>query len=888
MKEPAILAESGALTSAARLSAMLAHPTLAVAVTERGRIRRCNTAWSTLFALPSDVSVESHLISLFPNANSADRFEQALRSAVDSNPAFVRVEYMLVRRDGVPFMAEVIVHSVGGEAGQPSGLSTDAVWQVRDITAERELRRELRDLEAYYRALSTYQWDLTFVIDRRDCISFASPSVETALGWRANALLGEPFSTLLATSGAVGAMQWLRGGRAEKHASLSGYRLRVRHQNGETRVLECRLRNCVDMPRISGLVVNARDVTDRVDEEERELESRKRALALRDRLFEIATAIAGFFEDRVTLLLRAACDDIGASSADFWVLDDRPEQLRCTQGYAAIRDGDASGVDRTGMTFDLGRFERYARELRSLRPLVIDDIRRHDAVDDEHRQSLIAAGLGAILEFPIAQDGALVGVLSIAQANGPRLWRTEEIDFAGGISLLIAGSLAVHERENVVGQAEQMANLDRLTSVLNRSSGEFELACRVEQARSNDETLVVALLDIDLFKEINDGYGHAQADALLAAIAQLLVEMTGPGALVARMGGDEFLITCSETVVGDADTLLQRVIDRLASEPLVPTIEQRIGASVGVARFPFDGDESEALLSAAESALFEAKSRGRQQVFAFNHWLSEKISLQRDLDVEINDALGRNEFCMFYQPQVSFSTGQVVGMEALLRWQHPTRGLLLPETFIGAALHRGMIDTITKWVVTQVCEQIVAWRKAGRTVEIPVSVNVTGRQFHDRRLPAIVASALMKSALPARMLMLEVTEESLAGNHDGTERVVRELAKLGVRVSIADFKFDDASLGWLSRIDVAQLKIDKRFVQGIPDDAISSVLIDAVVALGNRLDYQVVAEGVETRAQFDRLVAIGCSAGQGFHFGAPLSALELQDFLGARQDARVH
>ena len=867
---------------------MLAHPTLAVAIIERGRIRRCNGAWTLLFALPNDVSVESHLISLFPNANSADRFEQALRHAVDDNPSLIRVEHMLVRRDGVPFMAEAIVSPTGGGTEQPASLGVDAIWQVRDITAERELRREIRDLEAYYRALSTYQWDLTFVIDRRDCISFASPSVETALGWRTNALLGEPFSTLLATSGAVGAMQWLRGARAEKNATLEGYRLRVRHQNGEPRVLECRLRNCVDVPRITGLVINARDVTEDVEGEERDVSARKRTDMLRDRLFEIATAIAGFYEDRVLLLLRAACDDIGASSADLWEFDERAAQLRCTHGYAPLRDAESAGIDRTGTTFDLQRALSYAREIRSQRPIVVDDIRHHETIDSEHRQMLIASGIGSMVEFPIAHDGALVGVLSIARAGGAHAWRAEEVDFAGGISLLIAAALAIRERENVVEQVERMSSVDQLTSLANRSSGEFDLARRVEEARMTDQSLVVALLDLDLFKEINDGYGHSQGDALLAAIARLLVDMAGEDSLVARMGGDEFLIVCKEAVVGDADALLQRILDRLGSETLVAEIEQRVGGSVGVARFPFDGDEAEVLLSAAESSLHEAKARGRQQVFAFNHRLSEKINLQRDLDVEIADALGRDEFCMFYQPQVSLATGEVVGMEALLRWQHPTRGLLLPITFIAAALHRGMIDTITKWVVTQVCEQIVAWRRAGSVVEIPVSVNVTGRQFHDRRLPAIVASALMKSALPARMLMLEITEESLDGNHDATERVVRELAKLGVRVSIADFKFDQKSLDWLRRIDVAQLKIERRFVQGLPDDNISCVLIDAVVALGRRLEYQVVAEGVETRAQYERLVQIGCDAGQGFHFGAPLAAQELQDFLGARQGARVH
>ena len=226
----------------------------------------------------------------------------------------------------------------------------------------------------------------------------------------------------------------------------------------------------------------------------------------------------------------------------------------------------------------------------------------------------------------------------------------------------------------------------------------------------------------------------------------------------------------------------------------------------------------------------------------------------------------------------------MIGLEALLRWQHPRRGLLLPDAFMGAALHRGLIDTITKWVVVQVCEQIAAWRRGG-VAELPVSVNVTGRQFHDRRLPAIVAGALMKSGLPARLLILEVTEESLMGNDIATERVVKELSRLGVRIAIGDFGVGYSSLASLRRLLVSQIKLDRGFIGALRDDPGSGVIVGAVIEMAKRLKYQVIAEGIETRQQMDHLRAAGCQAGQGFYFGAPLSAEEIRRFIDDKSKA---
>ncbi len=884
------------IDASTRAAAMLEHPTLAVAAIHKGRIRRSNAIWNALFALRTDVSVEPHLVTLFPSANSADRFERGLAAELATKGMTACIEHMLVRRDGAAFMAEVVVHQF--DAGDAEhALAADAVWQVRDITAERELRRELRELEEYYRALSTYQWDLTFVVDRKDRVSFASPSVETALGYRPHAILGEPFASMLEPESAAASMQWLRSARQPNdERPRDSFPLRVAHRDGGHRVLSCRLRNCLDVPRIAGVVINAHDVTEEVLEEELTLAADRRAVRLRERLFDLATAPAQAFDDRIAALLKATCEGLATSSTSFWQASEESRLLECRHSHLANTSPRGLAHDKAhdqahadvhsarvaqplGHRFDPAESPDYASEMRTNRPIVVNDVQHHASIGPEHQKRLEAAGVSALLDFPVASGGRIVGMVSVNQAGGPREWKTEEIDFAGGISLLVALAIESREREDAAERTAYMALHDGLTGLFNRTHAERELERRIADARTNDRALVVAIIDLDLFKEVNDGYGHAMGDALLVAVARVLVETAGPDALVARMGGDEFLVAFSEARAALSEATIQTMLDRIGGEALVGAIEQQVGASIGVARYPADGGDAEAMLLHADIAMYEAKSRGRSQAFVFNSRLADKTRLQRELDAEIQGALGNDEFCMFYQPQLDFASGEVIGLEALLRWQHPKRGLLLPAAFMSAALHRGMIESITKWVLTQVCEQIVAWRRSGNVLELPVSVNVTGRQFHDRRLPSIVAGALMKSALPARMLILEVTEESLMGNDVATERVVKELSRLGVRIAIGDFGVGYSSLDYLRRLLVSQIKLDRGFISGLPNDAGSGIIVTALIEIAKRLKYQVIAEGVETREQFEHLRAVGCEAGQGFYFGAPVSADEIRRYL---------
>jgi diguanylate cyclase (GGDEF)-like protein/PAS domain S-box-containing protein len=863
---------------------MLEHPTLAVAIIDQGRIRETNGPWQTMFALPTGVAVESHIATLFPNTHNADRFARMLRTqmamAVVNDSPSATTEHTLVRRDGTTFLAELMVWLFDKESADHPATA-NAIWQVRDITAERAIRRELRDLEDYHRELSQRQWDLTFVIDRKGRVSYASPSIEEALGYRLHAMLGESFTSLLEPSHAATAEQWLRtASRVRKdgavEASDDGYRLHVRHHDGSVRILACRPRNCFEVPRISGMVVHARDVTDALSDEAKIAEQNAVAVRLRERLSMLAAAAASSFDARIEALVGAARAELGVTDVAF-----RPESRSADQlspRESPLPERRSASADSTKSSSRVAQPNSERSQLR-----VIDGIATADSAT---RKAGASSRPPAKIEAPVFVDDVPRGWLVVSD-SAARTWSFAEVDFVVGLGLLIA--LAVARRDAPAGPTtivEQFAT-DALTGLPDRVAADRWLTSKIASSRV-DQLMVVMIVDLDRLQDINDRHGYAIGDSVIAKAARALAAAVGPEDFVARIGGDEFLIVLSDSDARATDTFVEALLERIAGATEEGDGATRMEASIGVARWPGDGADAATLWLHADLAMREAKNRGRGKGFLFNQHLGTAVRVKRALDAEIADALSENEFALFYQPQISLASGKVVGLEALLRWQHPTRGLLLPEAFIDAAVERGLIDAVTKSVLSKVCEQIATWRRAGDFPELPVGVNVSGSQFHDRRLPALVAAALMRSGLPARLLVLELTEQTLIGGESETERVVKELSRLGVRTAIGGFGLGYESLKLLRQLRVAQIKLDRAFVAALPGDDESAVVVNAVIEIARRLKCQVVAEGVETRAQFEHLRTIGCEAGQGFYFGAPLSAEEIRTFVESNRKNPIH
>ncbi len=396
--------------------------------------------------------------------------------------------------------------------------------------------------------------------------------------------------------------------------------------------------------------------------------------------------------------------------------------------------------------------------------------------------------------------------------------------------------------------------------------------------------VAVVFLDLDRFKLINDGMGHAAGDRLLERVAERLQRVTRPSDTVARFGGDEFVVLCEE-IADEAVALemAQRLADALREPVVLSEGEIFVTASLGLALSGGDRDTAASLLRDADTAMYTAKDRGRARIELFDpksHGVVlDKIHIRTDL----HGALDRGEFRVYYQPIVETSTGRLTCVEALLRWQHPQRGLLHPGEFLAMAEESGLISSIGAWVLEESCRQAMAWtterRLAGLGSDpISVSVNLSPRQLIDPDLVDEVAAIVARTGIAPETVWLEITEGALAADTESTLAVLRRLRTLGIRLAIDDFGTGYASLGYLKSFPVEVLKIDRSFMVGLGRGVEDSTIVRSVIALARSLGLDCVAEGIERPQQLEELSALGCAFVQGFLLGVPLPA----DVLGPR------
>jgi diguanylate cyclase (GGDEF)-like protein/PAS domain S-box-containing protein len=425
-------------------------------------------------------------------------------------------------------------------------------------------------------------------------------------------------------------------------------------------------------------------------------------------------------------------------------------------------------------------------------------------------------------------------------------------------------------------ELEHVAHHDTLTGLPNRRRLQQVLADAAGGGRSG----AVLLVDLDHLRGINDSLGHAVGDQVLRAAAQRLERLL-PDACVARLGGDEFAILLRDAEAGRADEVAAEVQQAFA-EPLLATRSDTVlSVGVGVARFPRDGVDAGALFQHAELALYDAKRHGRGQVREFDPVLLEGAERRLAIDSGLRVALARRQFVLHYQPQLDLADGRLVGVEALVRWQHPEWGLVPPGDFIPIAEENGLIGEIGLWVLLEACQQLRAWDRAGIVVPA-VSVNCSVRQLGPDRLPAEVAAVLAATGVDASRLELEITESTLMRDPESAIGVLAALKEQGVRLAIDDFGVGHSSLAYVRQLPVNRLKIDRSFVSGIGRQPGDEEICRTVIALARNLGLETVAEGVERADEAGFLRAEGCGLAQGFLFARPLPAAELEAWLAAR------
>jgi diguanylate cyclase (GGDEF)-like protein/PAS domain S-box-containing protein len=432
-----------------------------------------------------------------------------------------------------------------------------------------------------------------------------------------------------------------------------------------------------------------------------------------------------------------------------------------------------------------------------------------------------------------------------------------------------------------------MANHDELTGLPNRARFGEQLAEALQAAARRGAWLGVAYIDFDNFKFVNDSLGHSAGDTLLKIMAARMVAAVGPNHIVSRLGGDEFVVLLIDPPKDMAaiDATLHRIRSAVVAPVELEGRSFRITSSFGAATYPRDGETSETLLANADAAMYSAKESGGDGLVFYVPEINANLRERLTLLEELRNADPSRDFVLHYQPQVDLRSGEVFAVEALIRWRHPRLGLAPPAKFIPIAEESGLIVPIGDWALREACRQNKAWQDAGLP-PIAVSVNVSARQFRENHIVAAVAEALAESGLEPKCLELELTESLVMQDVDRAIETMKELRGLGVRLSIDDFGTGYSSLSALKRFPVERLKIDRSFIQDLPDDEDDRAVASAVISLGQKLNLRVIAEGVETEAQVAFLRENHCDELQGYHFSRPIAAADIPALL-LRQAAAV-
>lgn len=428
-------------------------------------------------------------------------------------------------------------------------------------------------------------------------------------------------------------------------------------------------------------------------------------------------------------------------------------------------------------------------------------------------------------------------------------------------------------------QLAQAAHYDALTGLPNRLLVKDRIEQALAAANRQHTKVAVLVIDLDRFKLVNDTFGHGVGDALLVAAADRIATALRESDTVGRMGADEFAIVIPDLESSeDAAMAAQRIMDALARPIHAEGQELYAQASVGIALFPEDGSEAQTLIRNADTAMYRAKEVGRNNLQFYTASLNARAQGQLQMVIDLRRALERDEFCLHYQPKVSCVSGEIVGFEALLRWQHPTLGLVPPDRFIPLLEDTGGIIPVGAWVLRQACDQAVAWHRLG--VGTPsVAVNLSVRQLQQSDLVALIRDELARSGLDPAALELEITESMLMHNVEDSIATLDALKQLGVRISVDDFGTGYSSLSYLKRFPLDSVKVDRSFVQDIVADPGDVSITRAVITLAHNLKLRVVAEGVETEAQLALLASNGCDEIQGYYFSRPIPVAETEAML---------
>ncbi len=511
--------------------------------------------------------------------------------------------------------------------------------------------------------------------------------------------------------------------------------------------------------------------------------------------------------------------------------------------------------------------------LASHEPVIVDDF--CDELRFTPSELLISHHIVSGIDVPIGGVGEPLGVLG-AYACETRKFTTDDIGFLQSLSNTLSAAI---ERRRIDERLAYMAQHDALTGLPNRLLLSDRLNVALAQAQRSGKRLALMFVDLDRFKNINDVFGHELGDQVLREVAARLSRCVRTADTVSRQGGDEFLVILPEiNEEKDAAHVAEKLLATVTSPFVLDGTEIVLGGSIGIACFPENGHDVETLLRNADAAMYVAKRMGRSRYQFYSVEMNERALERLMLEGDLRHAIERGQLSVVYQPQVDLRTRAVVGLEALVRWCHPKLGLISPAQFIPIAEESGLIVPIGTWILEAACRQHASW-VSQQLITGTVAVNVSANQFRQPDFVDVVMEALSRSGLQADLLELEVTESAVMHGLDEVLRKLDSLHKLGIKFAIDDFGTGYSSLSYLKQFPLYRLKIDQSFTRGLPEDRESGAIAQAIIQMGHSLGLDVLAEGIETKAQEDYLRSLECNAGQGYLYAKPIPADECTEYL---------
>jgi diguanylate cyclase (GGDEF)-like protein/PAS domain S-box-containing protein len=816
--------------------------------------------------------------------------------------SFVRKNFLTVFRD-FPLVVEYANRVLSGEhvrrAQFPFGAYTLETWatplRAPDgslngfagivVDASARVAAEAAVLEAARRqsALVEHASDMIMVMSPDGTVHYANPAVQRILGysWQAGDVIDilslvHPDDRDLCRHAIRDAL------RSPGPHEPVGWR--ITNAQGQLRHIESIGNNLLDDPAVAGFVITMRDVTEerRAGERYKAHADKQAALADLGRWALVGLDYGDLVSDAVKVLAEQVNADI------VHVFDALPDAdfitLAASRGQVTA-DNELFSAEPTSSPASFA--------LMTQQTVVSENLAEEQRFDVPELWT--RAGCVTLVEVPIPGQDQPVGILGVGRRSA-NVFGGEEISFVTAVANVLAAASARNKAEQAI---REQALQDPLTGLPNRmrltgeGTGPVGPSAHEPHPATGERTVYV--LDIDRFKEINDTLGHQTGDLVLREAARRLRRIGEPVEMVARLGGDEFALVASVSRYEDdrlsarveEDKLAARILSALGEALDVGGVNLRLRASIGIASADVDRDGTplpiNALLRRAESAMYQAKTE-HQGVRRYSDDL-ERSSLSRlALASELAEAIDTDQLELDYQPKVNAKDGAIAGVEALVRWQHPTRGLLLPDVFIPLAEQTGIIRELTEWVLQRGLAECASWHRGGHRV--PVAVNLSAGTVHDPSLLDLVMAALNQNGLPPSAIELEITESAVMRDPKGALRSLEALTSRGVKFALDDFGTGYSSLGYLQRLPVASVKIDKSFVMplGKSDDLVAKAIVRAVVELGHSLKLDVIAEGVESTAVLAAVGALGCDAVQGFYIAMPMEAQRLQRWM-AEHDA---